>query len=502
MKAHTAVTVIAPFVGVAQAASAGGVIQWDIQKDQRPRDLTRLGRRASTFEEVISNEQARGGYFATCRLGTPGQNLTLQLDTGSSDIWVPDSESRVCREAAAGGCDFGSFNPSRSRTFKVTREGEFDIEYVDGSSSRGDYFTDVFEIGGATLQNMTMGLGLETSIPYGLVGVGYALNEAIVGQTRSGSSVYPNLPVQMVNEGLISTVAYSLWLNDLDSSSGNILFGGIDTEKYKGELTRIDVYPTQPNLFTSFRVALTSLHAVSPSGSDTLTSDTFPIPVILDSGTTLSYLPTDLATQVWGEVGAIYSAQFQLAVIPCRMENSKGYFSFGLAGSNGPRINVTMDELVLDLTTGQPPVFSTGPYEGQDACQFGIQNFTSAPYLLGDTFLRSAYVVYDLINNQIGIAATDFNSTDSNIIAFPSLGAHIPSATAAPDQSQVTSGSSPSVTALSYDARPGFMDLGGADDDGASAASAVPPAFWNIQMLLVGFSMFFTMFGPGLFLAV
>lgn len=62
---------------------------------------------------------------------------------------------------------------------------------------------------------MTMGLGLESDIPYGLVGVGYALNEAIVGQTRSGSSIYPNLPVQMVNEGLISTVAYSLWLNDL-----------------------------------------------------------------------------------------------------------------------------------------------------------------------------------------------------------------------------------------------------------------------------------------------
>lgn len=62
---------------------------------------------------------------------------------------------------------------------------------------------------------MTMGLGVNTDIAYGLVGVGYALNEAIVGTTQSTASVYPNLPVNMVKEKLINTVAYSLWLNDL-----------------------------------------------------------------------------------------------------------------------------------------------------------------------------------------------------------------------------------------------------------------------------------------------
>ena len=106
-------------------------------------------------------------------------------------------------------------NSGESSSFKVVGKGEFDIEYVDGSSSKGDYFTDVFEIGGATLQNMTMGLGRSTDIAYGLVGVGYAVNEAIVGTKQSLSSVYPNLPVNVVDEGLINTVAYSLWLNDL-----------------------------------------------------------------------------------------------------------------------------------------------------------------------------------------------------------------------------------------------------------------------------------------------
>lgn len=65
-----------------------------------------------------------------------------------------------------------------------------------------------------------MGLGRKTDIPYGLIGVGYALNEAIVAGTRSASSAYPNLPVEMVNEGLIKTNAYSLWLNDLGECPG------------------------------------------------------------------------------------------------------------------------------------------------------------------------------------------------------------------------------------------------------------------------------------------
>lgn len=365
---------------------------------------------------------------------------------------------------------------------------------------------------------MTMGLGLETDIAYGLVGVGYAVNEAIVGSTQSTASVYPNLPVHMVNEGLINTVAYSLWLNDLgtsrclhqvgfleltgspDACSGNILFGGIDTEKYKGDLTRIAIYPTHrnPSLYTAFLVALTSLEAASASGQDTLTSGKFPIPVVLDSGTTLSYLPNDLASQIWKEVGAKYAPEFQAAVLPCNAKQSKGHFSFGFAGPKGPRINVTMDELVLDMTTGRAPVFSSGTYKGEDVCQFGIQNFTSAPYLLGDTFLRSAYVVYDLVNNQIGIAATDFNSTKSNIVPFPSMSAQIPSATVAPDQSEAAA--RPSVTEPAYSAGPGFQEFNsGNSGTEKNAAPAMASAFGKTQALLVAGTMLLTALGSGLF---
>lgn len=98
---------------VASIASAQ-VVQWDIER--REVKSNNLGRRAaSTYEEVITNERARGGYFATTQVGTPGQNLTLQLDTGSSDIWVPYTGATVCTKTTSSsgsssskGCTLGA----------------------------------------------------------------------------------------------------------------------------------------------------------------------------------------------------------------------------------------------------------------------------------------------------------------------------------------------------------------------------------------------------------
>lgn len=91
----------------APIANAGKTIQWDIQKNNHRKAMS--GKRAtSTYSEVITNESARGGYFATCAIGTPSQNITMQLDTGSSDVWVPWSSAILCEEdeCSLGTCAF------------------------------------------------------------------------------------------------------------------------------------------------------------------------------------------------------------------------------------------------------------------------------------------------------------------------------------------------------------------------------------------------------------
>jgi hypothetical protein len=92
----------------------------------------------------------------------------------------------------------------------------FNISYVDGTGSAGDYFQDTFTIGGGSIKNFEMGLGLDSTISVGIMGIGYNTSEANV-DTGNGTE-YPNLPIAMANAGLIKANAYSLWLNDLRKS--------------------------------------------------------------------------------------------------------------------------------------------------------------------------------------------------------------------------------------------------------------------------------------------
>ena len=94
--------------GLAFSVAYGQVVQWNIEK-RRSEEQALDRRQARSIEEVIKNDKTKGGYFATCRIGTPGQNVTLQLDTGSSDIWVPDSDADICAQSrTSNGCELGS----------------------------------------------------------------------------------------------------------------------------------------------------------------------------------------------------------------------------------------------------------------------------------------------------------------------------------------------------------------------------------------------------------
>jgi hypothetical protein len=143
------------------------------------------------------------------------------------------------------------------------------------------------------------------------------------------------------------------------------------------------------------------------------------VPAILDSGTTDLLLPDEIANQVFNGLGVITDVNYG-NLIDCSVLNDAGTFSFTFGGQGGPTIKVSLSEFGFPLTNqdGSPAKFNDGTL----ACQLGIQAAGQDPILFGDTFLRSAYVVYDLQDNSIGLAQTNFNATDSNIQAFSSSG--------------------------------------------------------------------------------
>ncbi|KAA8570034.1 hypothetical protein EYC84_002371 [Monilinia fructicola] len=81
-------------------------------------------------------------------------------------------------------------------------------------------------------------------------------------------------------------------------------------------------------------------------------------------------------------------------------------------------IKIPLSELIFPLTN---PIYALYdgdvlpdlPFSGE-ACAFGIFNGSDGYYVLGDTFLRSAYVVYDLDNNQVGLAQANFEASNKS----------------------------------------------------------------------------------------
>lgn len=57
----------------------------------------------------LLNNITNGAYVTTIKVGSPEQTLTLQVDTGSSDTWLPSTQAQICQ---TGGCFFGSCKPS------------------------------------------------------------------------------------------------------------------------------------------------------------------------------------------------------------------------------------------------------------------------------------------------------------------------------------------------------------------------------------------------------
>jgi hypothetical protein len=430
------------------------VVQHSIERrhvaDPLRRDRNRIRRRDGTITVSLDNEETL--YFMNATIGTPAQSFRLHIDTGSSDLWVNTADSRLCEESNSGCSISGTYSANDSSTYEYLNS-DFNISYVDGSGSSGDYVTDTVAFGGVTLEAQQFGVGYISSSAEGILGLGYPINEVAVAY--NGGEPYANIPKHLVENGDINTNAYSLWLNDLDASTGSILFGGVNADKYTGSLQTLPIIKEQ-GVYAEFIIALT---AVGTNGNSTSIASNLATPALLDSGSSLMYLPDDIATSIFDSLGATYDSEQGAAIVDCDVGNSDETIDFTFSS---PTIKVALNELVIVAGTDR---------RGNEVCILGIGPAGSSTPVLGDTFLRSAYVVYDIANNEISLAQTNFNSTTDNIM-------EITASDGVPDATGVAS----AVTSIA-------VESGGARNGGLtttlSGAVAKPtaPVGYNMAML-------------------
>ncbi|XXH03372.1 hypothetical protein Hte_009770 [Hypoxylon texense] len=299
----------------------------------------------------------------------------------------------------------------------------------------------------------------------------------------------------METAGHSVTRAFSLWLQEGDDYTGGLLFGAIDTNRYKGDLVSLESYVYKQDVIGSLSssllqeeevetapvyIAMTSLSVSSSTGTDDIWVQK-PMPCRINIGTapgrTFS-LPIKVLTQIWILSGvSFYTKDRKYSVIPCSMRDSGGYFTFGFGGSEGLKVNVSMRSLVTPLPKNvQADVDSNE----ENLCEFKIYEAAdpSEPFDIDSHLLRSVYTVVDLYNHKVAMAPLklDAKEDESNIVMFSGKSAPIPSATLAPNQPPIMSWTGDSLTPplpISWNAMEGFKVLTATT---TSAVSSLSPS--------------------------
>ncbi|KAL2818076.1 aspartic peptidase domain-containing protein [Aspergillus granulosus] len=359
-------------------------------------------------------------YSTNLTVGSPPQRVEVSVDTGSSDLWVVYTHNQICSAVNAMCDSLGTYDPMESETAEPLSD-EFQIKYGDMSWAAGYYARDTLTIVDAEVPEVQFGIALDSSIDKGILGIGYPTNVA-------SHEIYPNLPFLLSSNNITHSNAYSLWLNRLGEDEGNILFGGVNTAHYTGDLQTLPVVPFNGG-YVHLWLTLTGLSVESAEDDieKAYEHPEFPVVVLLDSGATISYLPADIVAQLYSDLDVHFFQEQQFGLVPCNtyLDGREDYnvtFSF-----SGVEIRVPLRELVL-----QDALFYHGDYlhiDDEESCIFGIAPSVDFFPILGDSFLRSAYAVFDLENNEISLAQANFNPGEDHILEIVDGDDSVPGAT-------------------------------------------------------------------------
>lgn len=210
------------------------VIRVSVSKGRRKETRTessRLNRRfrkekASFIPERLKNVD-NFLYYGTISMGTPPQNLVVDFDTGSGDIWLP---STSCKSQSC--VEHKKFDSTASSTFKNDTR-RFSISYGDGSRASGYTAYDTLRINGVDIANQGFALvnkedGFEFDPEDGMFGLAYR---------NCSEAGFPTAIDNAYSQGLIDRKVFAFWLNrnTVDKDGGELIIGKIDPNHYIGK---------------------------------------------------------------------------------------------------------------------------------------------------------------------------------------------------------------------------------------------------------------------------
>uniref|UniRef100_A0A914XFV1 Peptidase A1 domain-containing protein n=1 Tax=Plectus sambesii TaxID=2011161 RepID=A0A914XFV1_9BILA len=351
---------------------------WPAYYEYKERLRARHGK-ASSSQPVGDYDDLE--YLGNCTLGTPQQQFIVVLDTGSSNLWVPDSTCKACKHKHL-------YDNTKSSTFKDDGT-KWSIEYGDGSNAHGiqAYETVCFgAIGTSQLCVPNTNFGRATVVK----GFNQDAADGILGlafQSLSVNNVVPPL-INAVNQKLIDQPLFTVWLTKngpVEGVRGGVFtYGAIDTTNCGPVLA---YQPLSSATYWQFRIAGVAI--------GTTTINTKSVDVISDTGTSFLGGPKTVLDAIAAPIGARYDSSQGLYFVDCNPSTTPDIVF--TIGTN--TYNIQKQNYIVDFGGGQCAM-AMFPMDGQG---FG------PAWILGDPFIRSFCNIYDIGQRRIGFAKANAN---------------------------------------------------------------------------------------------
>ncbi|RDL37557.1 Aspartic proteinase [Venustampulla echinocandica] len=349
------------------------------------------------------DQQNDSMYLAPIQIGTPPQTLNLDFDTGSADLWVWSTElpSSITQQSSG----HAIFDPKKSSTFKAANGSTWEISYGDNSSASGTVGTDNVTIGGLTIKDQAIELASKMSQQFtqstgdGLLGLAFGTINTVKPKPVATPVENMITEEQIPQSAELFTAYLGSWrdADEADKGESFYTFGFIDQDTVKASGQEVAWTPIDNSQgFWKFA----SESAVVNGQTIKLSGNT----AIADTGTTLALVSDEFCDAIYKAIpGAKYD------------NNQQGYvFPTNTTADKLPVITVAVGDKQFVIQKEDLGFADAG----NGMVYGGIQSRGSMAFdILGDTFLKAVYAIFDQGNKRFG--AVQRVEKEQNVSAPP-----------------------------------------------------------------------------------